>query len=1283
MNLCRYANTTQKFWLSVCAVITLIAALVLTGPTARAQSSAASLDGIVLDTSGALVPGAAVILRNQASGDERTAVSNAEGFFNFAAIPPATYTVRVSRQGFATWEARDITLTSGDHRAVSGIKLKVGTKDETVVVEATTAQITPTDSGEKSFTIDQNIMQNVAIVGQNAAEFIKIMPGFAMTGGSVNQSSYAASDERTGGGPNGSFSANGQRQVALDITSDGAHIIDPGGEGGTTMNTATDMTSEVTVQTSNFGADSAKGPVVINAVGKSGGQQFHGEAYTYNRYYSANANDWLNNYQGVNANTGVQLAPRPETKYWYPGAQIGGPVMLPLTHFNHNHDKLFFFFAFELYRQNVDNGIYTADVPTDNMRKGDFTQSDSNYYYAKNLSGGSVQGVPNKGGNGGDAFICKTMEVVAGQNSGNPMCTASMVNPASVDASGQGMMSVFPHANADPAKNNGYNYIAAKTRMSNMNQYRARVDYSISNSTKLFVQYNHQNDNAESSLGDLWVGSQSSWDSPTTPYPSPLVEKSDSETVTTNMTKVFTPTLTNELLFNWVYVNLPNSFKDRSKVERGTLGINYTMLFDHGDSSKLIYPEMDGWGDGIPNQLNGGFELNGTVFAKKTLPSLADNVTKVWKTHTAKFGFYWERTWNSQPGGNAVNGTTQFDSWQTNGSGNAYGNMLIGQSDGYTEQNFNVIPAFRYISAQFYATDSWKVSRKLTMDYGVRFSHLGPWTDTTGYGFAAWYPALYAAGSGPTVNGTVLPGIEWNKVHSSTSLAGAASRVFFYSPRVGFAWDIFGSGKSILRGGYGIFNFHDEQNVQNSATSIPQGSFTSPSIGAASSATCPASAVGSSSCQWTGKLGDLQTLSAYGKGLSAPSSVSALDPTDSHAPQTEDWSLTWAERAPWKSLVEVAYVGNKSDYLSNYNNNLGQINYNLRGTLFTDYGWLADCNVAGDPNSTLPNGADNPDYDSKACAKGGSDTGYSSSAIQAARPYQPYGTLNIISHKMYSNYHSFQATWNKQQGHVTYLLNYTFSKALGIRGENGSAVGDPTSLKKEYGTLPNNRPQIFNAAYVIQTPNLSPSANWLLRGAANNWQISGITQYQTGADMAAVVSSNFSYTAYIPAGTTFMGKTLAYTSQGQTVPYAIQASTSNVLGSSDLTVQPVLTCNPGKNLKSHQYINGACFSPFATPGEQGPNIFPKLIGPGFFNSDLSVFKSFPFGSSESRKLTFRFSGYNFLNHPVRSFNGNSDNGLKLNFDQNGNLLTNGGQTFGYATEKTGHRIMQGEAKFSF
>jgi hypothetical protein len=1222
--------------------IALSIPLLFSGINAKAQSSSATLDGTVLDASGAVVPGATVILKNQASGDQRNAISNGQGFFNFAAVPPGTYSVKVQMQGFQSWEGKDILLSSGDHRGLSSIRLKPGATSETITVSATNEQITPTDSGDKSFTIGQEVMQNVAIIGQNAAEFIKIMPGMAMTSGAVNQSSYQAQDESTGHGPIGSFSANGQRTGALDITADGAHIVDPGCNCGQAENTNAEMTSEVTVMTSNFGADSAKGPVVINTVGKSGGQQFHGEAYMYTRYYIFDANDWLNNNAGVNPATGQQIAPRPQTKYFYPGGNIGGPVLIPGTNFNHNHDKMFFFFGTEYYKQDVNNGIYHAVVPTAAQRNGDFTDGG----YMANLLGYAVEGVPNGGGPNGNAY------------------TNGLVNPGAIDPNGKALVNTYPLPTADPASNGGYNYISAPTRYANMIQYRGRIDFSISNSTKLYVQYNHQNDSDENSLDTLWTGNAQSWADPTTPYPSPIVEASHSEVVTANMTKVFTPTLTNEVIFNYVYLNLPNSFKDRSKVERGSLGINYNMLFNHPDQSHMIFPELTGWGDGISNQLNTGFELNGTVFAKKTLPSVADNISKVWKTHTAKFGFYWERTWNQQPGNASVNGSAVYSNWGAQTSGNAYADMLIGQTTNYTEQNFDVVPAFRFLSTAFYGTDSWKVSRKLTLDYGLRLEHLGPWVDTTGFGFAAWYPNLYSQNSGGSVtaNGTTatFPGIEWNKVHSSTPLSGSSSRLLFYSPRVGFAWDLLGTGRTVLRGGFGIYHYHDEQNVQNGAYGIVRGSFSSPAINASG---CGSSTNPCPSTEWDGRLADLKPLEAFGQGLSVPSSVTALDPTDDQEPRTQDWTFTVAQRAPWKSLVEVSYVGSKSDYLSNYNNNFYQLNDLPPGVLLQKYGWLPDC---------YP---DNQPTDGGACGKSGADTGYSSSDTQALRPLSAYGSLKIINHHMYSNYNALQATWNKQAGRFIFLANYTFSKALGIRGESGSATGDPTSLKNNYGTLPNNRPNIFNLAYVYQFPSLARSANGLLRQATNGWEISGITQDQSGADLQAAVTSNFGYNAYIPAGTTFMGKTI-------TAP--IQANDQNVLGTPDVTLMPKLTCDPRKGLHSGQYVNGNCFSPTATPGQQGQYIFPSLIGPGFFDSDLSVFKNFLWGNSDNKKLQFRFSGYNFINHPVRTFNGSSDPGLSLQFDPSGNLKQPApGVTFGYANYKTGHRIMQGEVKFTF
>jgi len=1181
---------------SLALVFVAVALLAFGQPTALAQTTTATLTGTVLDASGALVADATVTLKNDTSGDTRSTVSNSDGFFVFAAVPPTSYTVMVEKAGFKMWQAKGVVLNSADKRNLIGITLMPGMKTETVVVEAADTSITPVDSGEKSALITQHILENVAIVGQNSAEFVKILPGMAFTGGVVNQSSYAADDQRTGTGPVGSFSANGTRTAALDITSDGAHIIDPGCNCGQAMNTNADMTAELKVMTSNFGADEAKGPVTISAIGKSGGQQFHAEAYLYARHFSLNANDP----QDKNANI-----TRPETKYWYPGAQLSGPVLFPHSGFNRNRDKMFFFFATEAYRQDVDNGVYNAVVPTQAMRNGDFTDS----AYLSSLNGYAVTGTPN----------------------GNGFTTGALTGVA--DPNGQILINLYPLPNQDPSKAGGFNYASGQTRMSNMLQFRGKVDYNFTQSTKLSVSYNHQHDDALNSLDVLWGSGGNSWAAPTTPYPSSIAEKSTSDVVSANLTKVFSPSLTNELVFAYTYLNLPNSFSDRSKVERGALGINYNFLFDHPSPDNIIFPQMTGWGDGISNMLNTGFELNGTVYAKKTLPSVSDNLVKVWKTHTTKFGFYWERAWNEQPGNAAVNGSMVFSNWGGGTTGNAYADMLVGQLTQYSEQNFDVVPAFRYLSTEFYATDSWKVSRRVTLDYGMRFSHLGPWVDTTGFGFAAWYPDLYAAGVGGSVNGATFPGIEWNKVHSKTALSGSGSRPFFYNPRVGFAWDIFGNGKTVFRGGYGMYHFHDEQNVQNGAYGIVRGSFASPTLsGVKISALGPSLA-----------------------GLSTPSGLTVLDPKDDQQPRTQSYSFTLAERLPWRSQLEVAYVGSKSDYLSNWNNNFDQINDTTVGSLFSLYGWLPNCYPSG-----------NPANDGGACSAPGADTGFNGGQVLAARPLS-YGTLKIIDHKMYSNYNGLQITWNKQSGPLTFLTNYTFSKALGIRGEGGSATGDPTVLANNYGTLPNNRTHIFNLAYSYELPKIN-SANQFVKQAVNGWQVSGIAQYQTGADLQASVSSNFNYTGFIPAGTTFMGRTITNT---------IQASANNVLGSADITLMPTLTCDPKSGLKSHEFINGACFSPFATPGQQGNYIFPTLTGPGFFNTDLSLVKNFVF--AEKRKLQFRFSGYNFLNHANRTFIG-GDAGLNLTFNSSG-TLTN--PNFGFANNTIGHRIIQMMVKFSF
>jgi hypothetical protein len=232
----------------------------------------------------------------------------------------------------------------------------------------------------------------------------------------------------------------------------------------------------------------------------------------------------------------------------------------------------------------------------------------------------------------------------------------------------------------------------------------------------------------------------------------------------------------------------------------------------------------------------------------------------------------------------------------------------------------------------------------------------------------------------------------------------------------------------------------------------------------------------------------------------------------------------------------------------------------------------------------------------------------------------------------------------------------------------GIVGNDQLNLSQDYGPEPFDRRHIFNAAYSLQLG--SPiHGNRLAKGVVNGWQISGITQVQSGVNLTATSSGeNFDDTASI--------------SSGLTVNNAYHSTLSNLAinGTDQIPLQPILTCNPTANLAKNQFVNGNCFTLPTTPGTNGPIVLPEIFGPWFFNSDLSLFKNFQL--SESKKLQFRFSAYNFLNHPNASFTGNGvgSNALYLNFNS-ADQQTN--KSFGYVPVYLGSRVIQLAVKYYF
>lgn len=1170
----------------------ILAAVLLLQPVAFAQSLYATLSGTVHDSSGALVSGAKVTVTNAHSGEPRITQTNEDGFFAVPSLPVGTYNVSVEMPGFQKWVGKGIALNSGDSRTLNA-DLKVGAINETVVVESTASEIATTDSGEKAGLISAKELQDLALVSRNASEFVKFLPGAILTPtGGQNRSNFSGQvvgingfvPNGTSAGGLGGVTINGQ---SANITQDGQNVFDPGAAGNATpVNPNPDMISEVKVSDSNFSAEYAQGPVVVNTTTRSGGNQFHGEGRFAARNSAMNATDKFYKEQlicsGGTCSYPPGYNPKPPSSYYYPGANIGGPVIIPGTNFNKSRTKLFFFESYENYHQTPDAGVERAFVPDAKMLGGDFSELATYGSSVGRFAMGTVPSQPNA------TNWANGMNYITA-NRGTCTITNGVMTPACIDPNAVILIKAFmPTPNiplSQISSTGGFNYIQSFTAPQNSWQNVAKVDWAINENTKAYVSWSRQRESATMPFG-LWNGA-ADW---SVPSPSPVVGKNGSDFLVASFVRVFSPTMTSETRFGYTKITFPTTPTDPSKLLRADAKFPLKGVFNNAEMPALLT-----WGQSIPNFGDIGHDYHPTMIANKGIPSIAENLTKVIGTHTTKYGFFFQHIYNTQDNWGQYMGVLTYSPWNTP-TGNNYADTLMGIGESYFEQALPPPSTIANNIAAFYAVDSWKVSRRLTLTYGLRFEHYGkPYAPVDNVGLAIFDPIMYTASSSPDANS----GVSWHKIDESIPLSGAKSRFLFFSPRVDAAYDLFGRGGTVLRGGWGKYRAYD---------SVQSGNYAGPS-GTAFGSVGVSCGQGDTACASWETIDTLARPAPTGFGTSGLGpglkTISTYDPKNDEQPLITTWSFSIDQRLPWKFQAEVSYVGNKGQFF--------QVAPNI---------------------DAVPLGA----------MLGATSCDKTQVACQASfRPYSNYSGINGSETAGKSRYDALQATLKRSYG--SWLMvqgNYTWSKTLAANQNSGNSYF--TGALPNYGTnwiygISNlDRPQAFSALYVFYLPKIK-GGNAFLRGAANGWQLSGTTIIQSGQQLLNSTSSqnrNFNLT------------------QG-----GVNQDNVHLLGTPDITIFPVITCNPTSGLGHNQFANPSCFGPQPT-GKLGNAAMPYMGGPRFWNNDLSLRKLFTV--KERQSLEFSVSAFNLTNTGLLSFV-SGDNNLTLGFNDLGQVITGAKMTY--------------------
>jgi hypothetical protein len=590
------------------------------------------------------------------------------------------------------------------------------------------------------------------------------------------------------------------------------------------------------------------------------------------------------------------------------------------------------------------------------------------------------------------------------------------------------------------------------------------------------------------------------------------------------------------------------------------------------------------------------------------------------------------------------------------GSFNPTANLVMGIANYFNQNNYMPVQDMAYRTTSVYLMDNWQIKPRLTVNAGVRWDHVSRWYDRQGVGMAVWMPQLYAQdvaeNKGAKSMVVQYPGVRWHGVDPGIPNGGSPAHIAYTSPRFGFAYDLQGKGQTVIRGGWGQYVWNDQYNDYGGPLSTAQNmqGYYSPG-------------------------GQAITLSQI--GLQAPAGnpqpaggINAADYNDYLMPTTYAWNLTLDRELPWKTLLEVAYVGNSSAHLLMGGQSDGS---GIGGSEFSNinkipFGGLFKVDpVTGvaapaDPDNTATYTLQDY-YPYSGCMVGGACYGYGTNSVA------------VREHSGYSNYNGLQIAWLKQAGRASFDFNYTWSKALGIVG----STLDAFSVHGNYGILAIDRPQVFNASYAYSIGNVYHGGYGVLRQAANGWTISGITTFQTGGNLQSNSTQNLGLSV----------------EKQDASGNNIEALTSKTYFGTDANeILPITTCNPKGGSASHQLVNLACFSAPIVGTQGDRQIHPYLSGPIYTDSDLTAYKTF--NITERQNVEFRASAFDFMNHSLWGFSGNNLLTLKYGtqdgghtFYTNSNILGVAENTWGVMNQKSPYsgagyaRIVELSIKYNF